>query len=210
MTTPDAPTDPTLRAPRLNIRGARRHEQIIAAATEAFLERGFDAVSLDEILRVSGGSKTNIYRQFGDKEGLFAEVVRRLAAEFLSPLAALDLGDTAPAPGLAILGRTLMRQLMQPRHIAFQRMVMAVSGRLPGQMAAWYRVGPQTSQAAIAAFLGAFPGDGTQAKRRAILFHDMIVTDAVNHALMGNPLPWPEIEARIDSAAALIGGAVTG
>ena len=206
MTTPDAPTDPTQRAPRLNIRGARRHDQIIEAATEAFLERGFDAVSLDEILRVSGGSKTNIYRQFGNKEGLFAEVVRRLAAEFLSPLAALDLGDTAPAPGLAILGRTLMRQLMQPRHIAFQRMVMAVSGRLPGQMAAWYRVGPQASQAAIAAFLG----DTTDAKRRAILFHDMIVTDAVNHALMGQPPAWPEIEARIDNAAALIGGAVRG
>lgn len=194
-------TKPSPQAPRLNIRGAARHEQIIDAATEAFLDRGFDAVSLDEILRVSGGSKTNIYKQFGDKEGLFSEVVRRLAAEFLSPLTQLDLGETAHETGLAILGRTLMRQLMQPRHIAFQRMVMAVSGRLPAQMAEWYRVGPETSQAVIAAFLG----NSLQARSDAILFHDMIVTDAVNHALMGNPPDWSEIEARIDAAASLIG-----
>lgn len=195
-------TKPATEAPRLNVRGAARHEMILEAATQAFLDRGFDAVSLDEILRISGGSKTNIYKQFGDKEGLFAQVVRNLAAEFLSPLTALQLGDTPPQTGLAILGRTLMRQLMQPRHIAFQRMVMAVSGRLPQQMKEWYRVGPKASQAVIADFLGGSP----DAHRNAILFHDMIVTDAVNHALMGEPPDWQDIERRIDAAADLIAG----
>lgn len=195
-------TEPVAQAPRLNVRGAARHEQILDAATSAFLDRGFDAVSLDEILRVSGGSKTNVYKQFGDKEGLFATVVQRLADEFLSPLAALDLGQTAPETGLGILGRTLMRQLMQPRHIAFQRMVMAVSGRLPQLMAEWYRVGPKTSQAVIADFLGG----GPDALRNAVLFHDMIVTDAVNHALMGDPPDWTEVEARIDAAARMVSG----
>lgn len=190
----------TPRTPRLNNRGAARHEQIIEAATEAFLGRGFDATSVDEIVRAAGGSKTNVYRQFGDKEGLFAAVVRRLAAEFLSPLEVLDLGGVGTRAGLVILGRTLMRQLIQPRHIAFQRMVLAVSDRLPAQMAEWYRVGPETSQAVIAAFLG----DGAEAAQSAILFHDMIVTDAVNRALMGTPPPWDEIEARIDAAATLI------
>ncbi len=197
------PALPPSAPPRLNARGVARHEQIVETATELFLERGFDAVSLDEILRLSGGSKTNIYKQFGDKAGLFSEVVRRLAAQFLSPLAALDLTGLARTDGLARLGRTLMRQLMQPRHIAFQRMVMAVSGRFPDQMAAWYRVGPQTSQAVIAAYLGG----GERAAQAAILFHDMIVTDAVNHALMGAAPDWAEIEARIDVAAALIGAA---
>ncbi|MBC9247444.1 TetR/AcrR family transcriptional regulator [Paracoccus sp. 11-3] len=195
-------TDPAAQAPRLNVRGAARHEQILDAATQAFLDRGFDAVSLDEILRVSGGSKTNVYKQFGDKNGLFTQIVHRLAAEFLSPLTALDLGQIAQETGLGILGRTLMRQLMQPRHIAFQRMVMAVSRRMPHLMAEWYRVGPKTSQAVIADFLGG----GPNAQRDAVLFHDMIVTDAVNHALMGDPPDWAEIEARIDRAARMIGG----
>ncbi|TRW93046.1 TetR/AcrR family transcriptional regulator [Paracoccus sp. M683] len=186
--------------PRLNVRGLARQQIIIEAATGLFLERGFDAVSLDEILRATGGSKTNIYKQFGGKEGLFSEIVRRLAADFLSPLVALDLGQVSRQTGLAILGRTLMRQLMQPRHIAFQRMVLAVSDKFPDLMAEWYRVGPQRSQSVIAAFLG----DGPNAAQLAVFFHDMIVTDPVNHALMGAAPDWPEIETRIDAAAALL------
>lgn len=40
--------------------------------------------------------------------------------------------------------------------------------------------------------------------RRTFLIHDIMVTDAVNRALMGTPPPWDEIEARIAAAAALI------
>lgn len=186
--------------PRLNARGLARHEMIIKTATELFLARGFDAVSLDEVIRATGGSKTNVYKQFGGKEGLFAEIVRRLAADFLSPLTALDLRTASRETGLAILGRTLMQQLMQPRHIAFQRMIMGVSDKFPELMAEWYRVGPQKSQSVIAAFLGDEP-DG---KRLAIFFHDMIVTDAINHALMGDAPAWSEVEARISAASALL------
>ena len=50
----------------------RGHERCIAlliSATELFLERGYDAVSLDDIVQHAGGSKASIYKYFGNKEG---------------------------------------------------------------------------------------------------------------------------------------------
>ncbi|MFB9948387.1 TetR/AcrR family transcriptional regulator [Rhizobium puerariae] len=184
----------------LTSRGAARHQVLIEAAAELFLTKGFAAVTVDEVVAAAGGSKTNVYRQFGGKEGLFAEVVEQLSTEFLSPLSQLDLGSTDRATGLEILGRTLLRQLLQPRHIAFQRMVLATSDQFPDLMAKWYQVGPRRSQAIIARFLG----DPEKTKRLAIFFHDMIVTDAVNSALMGHSPAWQDVESRIADAAGLL------
>jgi len=184
----------------LTTRGLARHHALINAAAELFLTKGFAAVSVDEIVAAAGGSKTNVYRQFGGKEGLFAEVVEHLSAEFLSPLVQLDLGNTDLAAGLEILGRTLLRQLMKPRHIAFQRMILATSDHFPDLMARWYKVGPRQSQAIIARFLRS----PEKTIRHAIFFHDMIVTDCVNRAMMGDVPTWSEVESVICDAVSVM------
>ncbi|WP_108260026.1 TetR/AcrR family transcriptional regulator [Mangrovicoccus ximenensis] len=186
--------------PALTSRGLARRQVLLREASELFLAKGFGAVTVDGIIAVAGGSKTNVYRQFGGKEGLFIAVVEQLSAEFLSPLDMLDLGPTAPEPGLAILARTLLRQLLQPRHIAFQRMVLASSGQFPELMAHWYEVGPRRSQQIIARHIA-----GAQdAAELARLFHDMVVTDPVTRMMMGRPLGEAEIEAHVRAAAATI------
>lgn len=191
--------------PALTARGAHRLQAIVEAAAALFMAKGFDAVTIDEVVAGAGGSKSNIYRQFGGKEGLFAEVVTHLSAEFLSPLTHLDLGETERSTGLLILGRTLLRQLLNPRHIAFQRMVLASSGQFPDLMAHWYEVGPRQSQKIIAAFLGGEEGDAdTKAARMAILFHDMIVTDLVNRAMMGMMPEQTEIEQILQCAVSVM------
>ena len=52
-------------------RGHERRLALLLSATELFLERGYDAVSLDDIVHHAGGSKASIYKYFGSKEGLF-------------------------------------------------------------------------------------------------------------------------------------------
>ncbi len=197
QTATDSPTSAQAEGgPRLNTRGLARRELIVETATNLFLERGYDAVSIDEIIREVGGSKTNIYKMFGGKEGLFVAIFQGLGAEFVSPLRQLELGDTPPAIALGILGRTLMRQLTAPRHLAFQRMVLAASGRFPEILREWYIAGPRASRKVIAQVLRDLPDPA----RRALLFHDMIATDAIIRGLMDNPPEWSEIEARIDLA----------
>lgn len=48
-----------------------RVRHLLATAYSAFLERGYEAVSLDAVAREAGVSKETIYRHFTDKEALF-------------------------------------------------------------------------------------------------------------------------------------------
>jgi TetR/AcrR family transcriptional repressor of adeIJK operon len=55
----------------------RGHERCLAfllSANELFLQHGYDAVSLDDIVNHAGGSKASIYKYFGNKDGLFTAI----------------------------------------------------------------------------------------------------------------------------------------
>src|SRR5262245_1078758 len=55
----------------------QRRERVVRLAAPLFLKKGYDNVSIDEIIGVVGGSKATIYAWFGGKEGLFEAVVRQ-------------------------------------------------------------------------------------------------------------------------------------
>lgn len=63
-------------------RGRRRggdadaREQIVAAATKEFLDRGYDAASLRAIARRAGVDPSLVHHYFDDKADLFAEAIR--------------------------------------------------------------------------------------------------------------------------------------
>ena len=59
----------------------QRRERIVRMAATLFLKKGYDNVSIDEIISVVGGSKATIYAWFGGKEGLFEAVVRQKCRE---------------------------------------------------------------------------------------------------------------------------------
>jgi AcrR family transcriptional regulator len=62
--------------PRWARRKDARPEEIIAAALDLFVERGFAATRLDEIAAHAGVSKGTLYLYFENKEDLFKAVVR--------------------------------------------------------------------------------------------------------------------------------------
>ena len=55
----------------------QRRARIARMTAPLFLKKGYDNVSIDEIIGVVGGSKATIYAWFGGKEGLFEAVVRQ-------------------------------------------------------------------------------------------------------------------------------------
>ena len=61
-------------------RGGRR-EAIVAAAARLFAERGYPATGIDEIGAASGITGPGVYRHFGGKNDVLAEVVRRAVDE---------------------------------------------------------------------------------------------------------------------------------
>jgi TetR/AcrR family transcriptional regulator len=62
-------------------RGEKTREALLNAAETVFAEHGYDGARIDTIAEVSGFNKTLIFRYFGDKPGLYAEVLRRVDRE---------------------------------------------------------------------------------------------------------------------------------
>jgi AcrR family transcriptional regulator len=62
--------------PRWERRKDARPDEIIAAALDLFVERGFAATKLDEVAMRAGVSKGTLYLYFANKEELFKAVVR--------------------------------------------------------------------------------------------------------------------------------------
>ncbi len=79
--------EPAQRLPR-----ARRREQILAAATEAFARSGFAATSLDDIAAEAGVTRAVLYRHFDSKTDLYQAVLDRMCAR-------LDAHVADPAGG---------------------------------------------------------------------------------------------------------------
>ncbi len=55
-------------------RGRVRYEKILSVAHELFLQKGYVETSMNEIVRVAGGSMTTAYQWFENKERLFVAV----------------------------------------------------------------------------------------------------------------------------------------
>src|SRR5690348_12510728 len=70
-------------------RGNKSREAIVEAATTVFAEHGFDGARVDTIAQLSGYDKKLLFRYFGDKPGLYAEVLKRADQEVHILLAAV-------------------------------------------------------------------------------------------------------------------------
>jgi len=120
---------------------------IVDAAERLFLERGFGAVSMDELAEAAGVARRTLYNQFASKEEIFREMLRRLSSR---------LEDAFP-PGLETKGeidevlRLVGQQILQlhkyRQYLGFLRMVAADSRQFPWIAEAFAAVmDPQTER----------------------------------------------------------------
>lgn len=59
----------------------RTREVIVNAAEAVFAEQGFDGTSMDAIARASGYNKSLLFQYFGDKLGLYTQILKRADKE---------------------------------------------------------------------------------------------------------------------------------
>src|SRR5207249_3735099 len=107
-------------------RSARKHRAIVAAATTAFLDKGYDGTSMDEIAAAAAVSKQTVYKHFADKETLFAEIVLATTGQInqIVQLVTGSLAGTADLEkDLGELARRLITVLMEPQILRLRRMV---------------------------------------------------------------------------------------
>jgi AcrR family transcriptional regulator len=86
------------RRDRVRMSGHERREQLLDVGRRLFAEKGFEAVSVEEIAAKAGVSKPVVYEHFGGKEGLYAVLVDREMTYLLVSIAeALGADDDGHA-----------------------------------------------------------------------------------------------------------------
>ena len=132
---------------------ANRRDALLKAAATEFLEKGYVATSIDAIIERSGGSKRNIYNEFGNKEGLFASIVSENAERILSALLIDEIEGRDLCETLTVFGTRLMDGYMSPALIGAYRTVVTEADRFPDLVRSFYEQGPGRATARLAEVL---------------------------------------------------------
>jgi len=134
-------------------RSDRKRKALLLAATEVFLDKGYDGASMDDVAAKAAVSKPTVYKYFSDKERLFAEIVRATTGQIddLVRLVVETMADKAGLePGLTVLARRFVTALMQPQVLRLRRLVIANAERFPDVGRSWYEQGFERVLATLA------------------------------------------------------------
>ncbi|AKR57378.1 TetR family transcriptional regulator [Devosia sp. H5989] len=127
------------RGPKFRRRAEARPDEVLDAALDLFITRGFAATRVEDIARQAGLSKGAVYLYFPSKEALMEGLVRRAVAPIAS-LALHQLEGVEGDPRLAISAtlRMVAGKLADPRLIAIPRLIMREVVQFP-ELAEMYR-----------------------------------------------------------------------
>lgn len=104
----------------------KRDDQLKRAAYRLFLEKGFDAVTMEAIAIAAGITKRTLYYKYSDKSQLFSVVLRDM--KFAWPTDEMDLlanKQLTLIKKLSLAADTLMEQVLNPETIKMARMATA-------------------------------------------------------------------------------------
>src|SRR6201996_3262251 len=101
-----------------------REGEILATALGVFLRSGYGASTVDELAAAAQVTKRTIYAYYGDKAGLFAAMVRHLAA-------AVSLDATRDDDTLETLSARIVVRLHSDELVGLHRLGIGESARFP-------------------------------------------------------------------------------
>jgi TetR/AcrR family transcriptional regulator, mexJK operon transcriptional repressor len=130
-----------------------RRDDILAAATEVFLGNSYESASIDDVVARVGCSKRTVYAQFGNKEGLFAAVVRSLSDRAVVALPDKAGADNDPAVLLEAFGVAILSIIMQDEIVRLWRAMLGSGNRFPNIAQIFYENGPDRARRQLASVL---------------------------------------------------------
>lgn len=168
--------------------------RILDAAERAFLARGFQSASIDEIAEMAPASKPTIYAHFSGKEALFAAVVARIINGLANFEGYVPKGRTVQDK-LTSLGIEIVERAIEDL-VGVTRATIAEANRLPELSRHLHVISRDKAAAAVSQLLS----DATQPPSRtskgpfspkrsvvtAQIFMDVILLPMLMRSLMGD------------------------
>lgn len=111
-----------------------KRAHILEAALDVFVANGYVGTSTDQLAAAAAMSKQTIYRAFGDKEGVFAALIRAECDRIHDPFGPLvermrEVETSEEA--VRMLAELFARSIMAPRVQRLRRLVIAEGARFP-------------------------------------------------------------------------------
>jgi AcrR family transcriptional regulator len=120
-----------------------KRSQIIEGARRVFIDKGFEAASMNDITREAGVSKGTIYVYFANKEELFEALIEEERGTiFKNMYDVLERTDNLRET-LVRFGMVLSAKITSAKVILAQRTVIGASERIPELGARFYERGPK-------------------------------------------------------------------
>jgi len=155
------------RKPRVLLDRPARRAAILAAAAEAFAERGFGDTAMDDVATAAGITRLIVYRHFESKEALYAAVLQHVRDRLAEELVRADgpRGENVAVRALLAVARTdaaglvlLLRHAPREPQFAsyaneFREQMIAHSERLMAQAHAPTRVRTRWAAETLVSFV---------------------------------------------------------
>ena len=186
-----------------------KRREILAAATQLLVERGYPDVNLDAVCELAACSKSAIYGYFGSKEGLLLALVGEAAGSIAQAQHVLHLPNLAATEALRRYAELVLERALAADHVALLKAAIGIGARTPATVQHYRDVALATTNSALAQFLRTKTECGDLAvsdpATAAQQFHALVLEGQLLHALLEISPGSPAATAgsRIDDALAL-------
>ena len=154
-----------------------RRQEIVRKAAALFIEKGYANVTIDEIIRLVGGSKATLYSRFGGKEGLFETVIKQPCVDVAHTIEIDPAGDVETQ--LTQIARSFLKSVLNPKILELHRLMVSIGKTFPAVGSFFYESGPNTAYAIVASWMekqqAAGKLGGGNPRQLAVLFLDMLI-----------------------------------
>lgn len=106
-----------------------RRNEILDAAIEILIERGYRETSMLAVARRANASKETLYNWFGDKSGLFEALIQRNAERLQATIAPFLEGEGPVEDFLTDFGAALLGLLLSESGLAINRAAISEASR---------------------------------------------------------------------------------
>ena len=139
---------------------SQKAQEILRAARQVFIAKGFEAASMDAVAKTAGVSKATVYAHFKSKSDLFAAIVAQVAGRLTGEIQAVMEARLPLREALMRIGAEFLDVLVDSERVRIFRMMVAEADRFPELGRVFYRAGPLVMQDCLADFLAEAAAEG--------------------------------------------------
>ena len=134
-------------------RAELRRAAFLKAARDVFLEYGYEAANMAEIVKRAGGSLSTLYAQFGGKKGLFEAMIDARVTDLTEQMH-IELAAHAPVrEGLKRIGEAFLFRQIEAEALDVFRLMVAQAKKFPELAETWGKRAPEAVRRALAEYL---------------------------------------------------------